>query len=106
MCRLACSFTDSAPIYRRPAVYRALPGAWNHTSAPKRVLEEWETDTQEVTTQRGKQGPAEIWNVRTAMAAGETLLTPKLSFGESMTVPNCGPKGTCQRQILAGQKYL
>lgn len=36
----------------------------------------------------------------------ERLLTPKLSFGESMTVPNCDPKGTCQRQLLAGQKYL
>lgn len=73
ICGLACSFIDSSPIYRRSAVYRGLPGAWSHTSALTGVLEEWETDTQEVTTQRGKQGPAEIWNVQAGMAAGETV---------------------------------
>lgn len=35
-----------------------------------------------------------------------TLSPPKLSFGESMIVPTCGPKGTGQRQILGGQMYL
>ena len=54
LCRFACSFIYSLPVYPGPAVYRGLHGSWL-----LRVLEEWETDTQEATMQRGKQAPGD-----------------------------------------------
>ena len=66
LCRFACSFIYSLPVYPGPAVYRGLHGSWSHNQEQLgalllllRVLEEWETDTQEATMQRGKQAPGD-----------------------------------------------
>lgn len=73
---------------------------------PKELLEErGDRHTQEVTMREGKQGTRRCGVFKPEWPLA-TLSPPKLSFGESMIVPTCGPKGTGQRQILGGQMYL